>query len=231
MDLWVAFSIGLFGSLHCVGMCGPIVMALPLSSKEKNHVILQSLLYHVGRITTYAFMGLFMGLMGWGILLAGYQKSLSIILGVLLIVSAFFSFSLERQLFAHRGFQKFYDRVKSRLGRALRIQNNFSAFNVGLLNGILPCGLVYVALATAVASGGPVSGALYMALFGLGTLPMMVGVMIFRNLYQRPLLRLRKLIPAGLVLFGALLIYRGVMLEVPEDISLFGLGNLPVMCH
>ena len=231
MDLWVAFSIGLFGSLHCVGMCGPIVMALPLSSKEKNHVVLQSLLYHSGRITTYALMGLFMGLMGWGILLAGYQKSLSIMLGVVLILSAIFSFSLERQIFANKGFQRLYDQIKYRLGKALRIKNNFSAFNVGLLNGILPCGLVYVALATAVASGGPVSGALYMALFGLGTLPMMVGVMVFRNLYQRPLLKLRKLIPAGLVLFGALLIYRGIILEIPADISLFGLDNLPVMCH
>ena len=76
--MWTAFSLGLFGSLHCAGMCGPIAMALPLSMKEKTSILAQSLIYNFGRIASYMLMGLVMGLLGWGALVAGYQKYLSV---------------------------------------------------------------------------------------------------------------------------------------------------------
>ncbi len=231
MEIWVAFTLGLFGSLHCVGMCGPIAMVLPLSSKEKRHVLFQSLLYHFGRITTYTLMGVFMGLMGWGILLSGYQKLFSILLGIVLIASAIFSFSLERRMFGNKYVQRFFNHIKNKLSASLSIKNNSGAFKIGLLNGILPCGLVYVALAGAVTGGNILYGAVYMTFFGLGTLPMMLGVMIFRNLYRRPFLKLRRLIPVGLALFGFLLIYRGIMLDVPFDLSFWEASKMPIMCH
>ena len=88
MEIWTAFTIGLLGSLHCVGMCGPIALALPLTSSERQQIIYQSLLYHSGRVITYAMMGFFMGLLGWGIAWSGYQKVLSIVLGSIMILLA-----------------------------------------------------------------------------------------------------------------------------------------------
>lgn len=231
MELWAAFILGLFGSLHCVGMCGPIVMALPLTAREKGQVVFQATLYHLGRIFTYALMGLFMGLLGWGIGLAGYQKAFSIILGAGLIVMAVFSVSIERRMMQTSLFQRIFEQVKKKLSGALSINSRSSAFRIGMLNGILPCGLVYVALAGAVTSLTATNGAVYMAAFGFGTLPMMLGVMVFGNLFRKHLLRFRKLIPIGLVLFGALLIYRGVVLEVPFDLKFWEDTNFQPMCH
>jgi sulfite exporter TauE/SafE len=231
MEIWAAFILGLFGSLHCVGMCGPIAMALPLTTRERSQVIFQSLLYHSGRITTYAMMGLFMGLMGWGIGLAGYQKTFSIALGAILIITAIFSISIEQKMMQNALFQRLFQFVKNRLGKLLSIRNKSSAFKIGLLNGILPCGLVYIALAGSITGGNAASGALYMAAFGVGTLPMMLGVMIFGNLNRKIFYRFRKWIPVGLVLFGTLLIYRGMVLDIPFDLKFWEDNNFPTMCH
>ncbi|MBT8189384.1 MAG: sulfite exporter TauE/SafE family protein [Bacteroidia bacterium] len=231
MALWLAFTLGLFGSLHCVGMCGPIAMILPLTAKERSQVIFQSTLYHFGRITTYALMGAFMGLMGWGIFLAGYQKAFSIAFGILFVIMALFSFSFERQMMGYTFIQSFFNKVKNKLSSLLSIRNNSSAFKIGLLNGILPCGLVYVALAGSVTGGDVLFGAAYMAAFGLGTLPMMISVMAFKNLHKNFFFRVRKWIPVGLFLFGVLMIYRGIMLDVPLDLKFWEANNFPTMCH
>jgi hypothetical protein len=231
MELWAAFILGLFGSLHCVGMCGPIAMALPLTAKERSQVVFQSLLYHSGRISTYTLMGIFMGLMGWGIGLAGYQKVFSVALGIILIITALFSISIEQKMMQNAFFQRLFSYVKTNLSRLLSIRNQSSAFKIGLLNGILPCGLVYIALAGAVTSESIGTGALYMAAFGVGTLPMMLSVMIFGNLNKQIFFRFRKWIPVGLVLFGMLLIYRGVMLDIPFDLKFWEDNNFPTMCH
>lgn len=231
MEFGAAFIIGLLGSLHCVGMCGPIVMALPLTVNEKSKVIFQSFVYHVGRITTYALMGLIMGLLGWGVLLTGYQHIFSILLGSLLVLMALFSISIEQQLFSIPVYQQSFNWVKSKLSKALSIKGSASAFKIGLLNGILPCGLVYVALAGAIASGHILSGALYMACFGLGTLPMMLGVMVFGHLNKSRFFRFRKLIPVGLVLFGAFLIYRGAVVGVPVDPGVILDSGFKMKCH
>ena len=231
MFVWSAFIIGLLGSLHCVGMCGPIVMALPLRAEEKSQVVFQSLLYHFGRISTYAFMGLVMGVIGWGVALSGYQKAFSIGLGVILILSALFSISLERRLMQEGMINRGFHWVKNKLSSALSIRGSKSAIKIGLLNGLLPCGLVYIALAGAVASGTALSGAIYMAAFGLGTLPLMVGVMVFGNLYKKALFRFRKWIPVGLVLFGAFLVYRGIVVDMPVDLSLWESEGFKSDCH
>ena len=231
MLIWSAFIIGLLGSLHCVGMCGPIVMALPLKAKEKTMVVFQALLYHIGRISTYAIMGIAMGIIGWGVALSGYQKAFSIGLGAVLIITAVFSISLERRLMQNPFVNRKFQWLKDKLSNALSIKGNTSAFKIGLLNGLLPCGLVYIALAGAVASGSALSGAAYMAAFGLGTLPMMVSVMVFGNLYKKALFRFRKWIPVGLVLFGMFLVYRGIMVDMPADLSLWESEGFKTNCH
>lgn len=231
MAIYAGFILGLLGSLHCVGMCGPLAMALPLTASEKRTVIFQSLLYNLGRIMTYSLMGLAMGLLGWGIALAGYQKIFSIALGIGLIISAIFSFSLESRLLRNSWLQKRFAAIKSKLTQLLSIRGNFSAIRIGLLNGLLPCGLVYVALAGAIATGKVFTGALYMAAFGLGTLPLMLGVMTFGHLFKRSFFKIRKWIPVGLAIFGALLIYRGIMLDIPMNLQFWEANNFPVMCH
>lgn len=230
MLFWTALLLGLGGSLHCVGMCGPIVLALPLTAKERGVVIGQSLLYHFGRVTTYAIMGFFMGAMGWGIALAGWQKSLAILLGVSLIISALFSLKTTYS-FLDKFQHSFFSIIQQQLRKAFTINGAFSSFKIGLLNGVLPCGLVYVALASAVVTGSGLSGAFYMAAFGLGTVPMMLAVMIFGKI-NRPLFgKLRSFIPYGLFIFGAFLVYRGMMLQVPEELGFWELTNFPVRCH
>jgi sulfite exporter TauE/SafE len=231
MQFGAAFIIGLLGSLHCVGMCGPIAMALPLTAKEKSKVIFQSFLYNLGRMTTYATMGLILGLMGWGIALAGYQKAFSIGLGALLIITAIFSISIEQKLFSNSVFRRGFNWVKTKLSKALSIKGNASAFKIGLLNGILPCGLVYIALAGAVASGTAIKGAIYMAAFGLGTLPMMLGVMVVSNFNKKVFFRFRRWIPVGLVVFGMFLVYRGIVIDMPADLSLWEAGGFKMKCH
>lgn len=231
MWMWTAFTLGLFGSLHCLGMCGPIAMALPLSSKEKQTVVLQSIIYNLGRVSSYAILGLTMGLLGWGVVIAGYQKTLSVVLGVVLILSALFSFSLENGLLKFSFFRSLYGKIKSRLARLLQTNSNAGAYKIGLANGLLPCGMVYVALAGALTSGGTAQGTAYMALFGLGTLPLMTGVMLFSKFNRSIFLKLRRLLPLVLIIFGLMLIKRGLALEIPIDLRFWDATNNPIMCH
>ena len=171
MILWSALLLGLAGSIHCVGMCGPIAMALPLTTREKTAVIIQSLLYNLGRITTYALLGCIFGLLGWGITLLGYQNILSIGMGVILILTALFTISIEQKLLANTILTKLIGQLKNKLAKLLSVQNNGSAFRIGLLNGLLPCGLVYLALAGSITTGSYLMGTLYMTAFGFGSLP------------------------------------------------------------
>ncbi|HHS95430.1 MAG TPA: sulfite exporter TauE/SafE family protein [Phaeodactylibacter sp.] len=231
MMLWSAILLGLGGSLHCVAMCGPIAMALPLTAREKGIVILQSLLYNFGRISTYTLMGFFFGFMGWGVALSGYQNALSIILGVLLLLTALFSLSIERKLFTQSFFSKLLQYVKDKLANLLSIRNHSSAYRIGLLNGLLPCGLVYVALAGSLATANHWGGALYMFVFGLGTIPLMLAVMLFGK-WSKPFFRnFQKWIPYALFLFGVYLIYRGMMLEIPKELNFWEANNFPMLCH
>ncbi len=226
-----ALLLGLFGSLHCAGMCGPIVMALPLQTTEKWMVALQAGIYHIGRIFTYSLMGAIVGTMGWGISLIGYQKILSITLGALLILSACFTIKSPTQLFNWSFFNRFITSVQKRLGKSLRIAGPLSAFKIGMLNGVLPCGLVYVALAGTVTYTSPQAGALHMLAFGTGTLPMMFGLMFFGGLYRNKIMRWKRFIPIGLALFGLFLIYRGFIVHVPSDVSVWQQNGFNMSCH
>ena len=228
---WTAFTLGLFGSLHCLGMCGPIAMTLPLTNKEKRSVFKQSLIYNLGRVSSYTFLGLIMGLLGWGVYIAGYQKSLSVILGAVLILASFFTVSLESQLFRIGFINKVFEKIKSTMSTLMYVNANSNAYKIGLVNGVLPCGMVYIALAGALTSGGLIEGAVYMTLFGLGTLPMMMGIMLFSNFNKNFILKFRKWIPLIMFLFGLLLIKRGLALEIPLDFSFWQAEKFPIMCH
>lgn len=213
-----ALLLGLAGSLHCVGMCGPLLLAIPLQTREKWAVLRQMMVYHSGRILTYAALGILFGLLGKGLALAGMQKVLSIAAGVFMLGMALMSWKFEQLVTALPGFGVFTQKVKSGIGRMLRSNPNGSTFSIGLLNGLLPCGMVYAALAGALASFGGVEGGIFMAVFGLGTLPLLLAVSLFsQSLSLTIRQKIRVAQPVLLCIVGFLLLQRGLKL----DLSLF----------
>ncbi|MCB0595785.1 MAG: sulfite exporter TauE/SafE family protein [Lewinellaceae bacterium] len=231
MALWTAFTIGLLGSLHCVGMCGPIALSLPYQGSRRWHAAVNVLLYNLGRVATYCLLGLLIGLVGRGFFLAGFQSYVSIGLGALLLAIALFSINVESSLLRIPFVQRLNSWVKQQLGRLLRRRGPGRLFLIGLLNGLLPCGLVYMAIAGALAAGRIFDSALYMALFGIGTIPLMLATALagqFIQLQWRA--RLRKLIPVFLVGFALLFILRGLNFDVPAGLQFWNdMQNAP-MC-
>jgi hypothetical protein len=212
IDCWTAFVLGLVGSLHCAGMCGPLALALPAAGDTTPGYVLGRIAYHVGRIVTYCLLGIVFGLAGWTFLLAGLQRWISIALGVALLLGLFAS----RKLALWRPVMSAVDQLKSRMSVLLR-RRSFAALAVlGLLNGLLPCGLVYVACAGAAATGGILAGAGYMTVFGVGTVPMMLAISLSGKLVPVSLrLKLVKTIPVCVFLLATLLILRGMSLGIP----------------
>lgn len=232
MLYFTAFSIGLLGSLHCVGMCGPIAMALPYQRRIRWSAFGQALLYNSGRTLTYVLLGATFGLLGKGIFLAGYQSALSIGLGVLLLVLAFFAANLESRLIHLPFLQKPLLSLKTSLARLLRADTDPAFFRIGMLNGLLPCGLVYMAVVGAVATGSIGKGALYMAAFGLGTFPLMLSISMAGNwLGYRMRQRLKALLPVLLVAMAALLIFRGLNFDLPRGLYIWEDAQEVPLCH
>ena len=227
MDLWTAFTLGLIGSLHCAGMCGPLALALPAAGDTTPGYVLGRVAYNVGRIVTYCLLGIVFGLAGCTFLLAGLQRWTSIALGVALLLGLFAS----RKLALSRPVTSVVNQLKSRMSVLLR-RRSFAALAVlGLLNGLLPCGLVYVACAGAAATGGTLAGASYMTAFGAGTVPMMLTISLSGKLVPTSLrLKLVKTIPVCVFLLGTLLILRGMSLGISylsPDMS----GSGASCCH
>jgi sulfite exporter TauE/SafE len=208
--LFAAISLGFLGSFHCIGMCGPIALALPVHNKpllEKNLLIL---VYNVGRILTYSILGVLAGLVGKSFVIAGFQQSLSILIGMLLLLFIF----LPKRF--NLGGLHFFVWLKATLSKLFSIRSNSSLFFIGLLNGLLPCGLVYVALAGAVATGDWVQGAWFMAGFGVGTMPMMFVLPLASGLAS-PSFRsgINRFMPAVVTTMALVLILRGLNLGIP----------------
>jgi hypothetical protein len=212
MNIFTAIVLGLVGSLHCAAMCGPLALALPVTGKSGWGFLLGRVGYNFGRVITYCSLGLVFGVVGRTLVLAGIQRWVSIGLGLMLLIGLFSS----RKLVLWRPVIRLVERLKSRMGPLLRRRSFSSLLILGLFNGLLPCGLVYVACAGAVATGGLRSGVEYMAAFGLGTVPLMLGIGLSGRLVPIVLrLQLRKAIPISVFLLASLLILRGLGLGIP----------------
>jgi uncharacterized protein len=210
-----AFTMGLLGSFHCVGMCGPLALSLPLNNNSFWAKFSGALLYNAGRIVTYALFGLVFGAIGKSVALFGYQQWLSVILGLLIII--FIMLPKRLAAFNKKNFAvTYFEKLRHSLGQLFLKQNYSSLFLIGLLNGLLPCGLVYMAAAGAVATADITNSILFMAFFGLGTLPTMWGVAFFGN-YMGIGIRqkIRKAYPYMMMLMACLLILRGMGLGIP----------------
>lgn len=214
--LLTAFILGLLGSFHCIGMCGPIAFMLPVSRENPVLKFFQILLYHTGRLFAYSSIGLAFGIAGKSLNLFGLQQQLSIGIGILMILVILMPSAKFQKYNFSAPLYKIIGRVKSSLGSALKKKTPDTFFTIGFLNGFLPCGLVYMAVFGAIASGSILSGSLYMLLFGLGTIPLMTSAVYFGNILSTEARhRIRKLIPVFVVLIGMLFILRGMGLGIP----------------
>lgn len=212
MELWTAFMLGLAGSAHCAGMCGPLALALPTGGKHGLALAPGRALYNAGRVTTYCLLGLVFGLIGRSLALAGVQRWVSIGLGSAILLGVFMA--RARALTVKFALPVAW--LKAALGRLMRQQDLASQYLIGGLNGLLPCGLVYIACVGAAATGGLFSGVQYMLVFGVGTVPMMLMLgLAGQALPVAFRLRLQKLIPVCLALVAVLLILRGLSLGIP----------------
>lgn len=225
-----AFIFGLVSSLHCIGMCGPIAMMLPVDRNNPAKKVIQILLYHIGRLTAYTSLGLVFGVLGKGLYLAGLQQQMSIIAGILMIAIVL----IPEKILARYNFSKpvyrVISKVKSSLGQQFKKKSYKALFTIGLLNGFLPCGLVYAALFGAIAMQNETLGVVYMVLYGLGTIPMMSMVVYFSNWISLPIRnKIGKVIPYVAVCIGMLFILRGLGLGIPYispgNMSLFVRGE------
>lgn len=224
--LYSAFILGLISSLHCIGMCGPIAMMLPVDRQNEAKKATQIITYHLGRLSAYATIGLIFGLLGKGFFLAGLQQKMSIFIGLAMILVAV----IPEKIFSKYNFSKpvykVISKIKSSLGNQFKSKSYKSLFTIGLLNGFLPCGMVYVALFGAIAMQSASFGTLYMILFGLGTVPLMTIVVYINSLVKLPFRnKIQKAIPYVAVIIGVLFILRGLGLGIPyvspSNMSLF----------
>ena len=196
-------------------MCGPIAMTLPLKENSGSRFT-GALLYNVGRMTTYASFGLIFGLIGRSFAWFGWQQKISISLGVIIIFSLILPKIFNQQNALTRANTRVMTSLRSKLGKLLFQGSPGSLYAIGILNGLLPCGMVYLALAGAIATGDALSGALFMALFGAGTLPAMWTVSFFGGMMKQSFRSgARKLYPAMMIIMAVLLILRGLNLGIP----------------
>ncbi|HEU4791004.1 MAG TPA: sulfite exporter TauE/SafE family protein [Flavobacterium sp.] len=224
--LYTAFLFGLISSFHCIGMCGPIAMMLPVERNNPAKKVIQIITYHLGRLTAYGCIGLLFGLLGKGLFLAGIQQQLSIFIGIAMILVIL----IPEKIFVRYNFSKpvygWISKIKQNLGSHFKNKSFKSLFIIGLLNGFLPCGMVYVALFGAIAMQSASFGVLYMLLFGLGTVPLM-SVVVYINSFLTVQIRnrIQKVIPYVGVVIGMLFILRGLGLGIPyvspSNMSLF----------
>ncbi len=216
MTIFEGFIIGIVGSLHCVGMCGPLALALPLPTKSTGRKALGALFYNLGRAVTYALLGLVFGLVGAGFKLSGWQQWVSIACGALMIFSVILPGVFRMPKTSQKVSGKIYTTLKRKIGDSLQQRRLSNLPVIGFLNGFLPCGLVYIAVAGAITSSSVIESVGFMFLFGLGTLPIMFAVAFFADVIKsRFLYKLKHVIPVFIIILGILFILRGLNLGIP----------------
>ncbi|MFN3939856.1 MAG: sulfite exporter TauE/SafE family protein, partial [Chitinophagales bacterium] len=174
------------------------------------------ILYNTGRIVTYALLGILFATIGSTFISAGFQQAVSICTGAVIILLLLTPKRIKQKLNTTNAVAGYTNKLKVAWGKIIPQQSKMGLFTGGLLNGLLPCGLVYVALAAALNTGSVWDGALLMAMFGLGTLPAMLAVSTAGNFIgMQHRLRIRKILPVFTFVIALLLIVRGLNLGIP----------------
>ncbi len=222
----MAILLGFFGSFHCVGMCGPIAMTLPVHNKPLLIKYSLILLYNLGRITTYCVLGLVAGIIGKSFLIGGFQQTLSISIGVLLLIYVFVPLKNTSTGYL------FFLSIKTSFERLFSKGTRSSLFFIGVLNGLLPCGLVYVGLAGATATSDYLKGLLFMAGFGVGTIPTMLLIPLASGFITVSIRnKMRKVVPIITTVMALFLILRGFNLGIPYLSPKMNEFSSSVSCH
>lgn len=210
--LSMALLMGLTGSLHCAGMCGPIIFVMPFGMMSGFKKWLGIGLYHFARISVYAGMALVLHSFK-SMFQPQWQQYISIALGVILLTIGLISFVPNSKISINLPWAGF---VKKQLGHFIGNPTLFSLTMAGLLNGLLPCGLEYMALSSTISAPTAAQSVLLMYTFGIGTVPMMVAITILKN--KASFLRMqhvKKLVPVMMFVFGGLFVVRGMNLGIP----------------
>ena len=226
------FMLGTISSFHCVGMCGPLALALPVQHLSGVQKSLSLILYHLGRICVYAGFGLIFGLAGRGLYIAGFQQWFSIGLGIFMIF-------LLIQYIVYKHFpqpvliRKFYQGIQQRMIHLWKMPSRSSFILLGMANGLLPCGMVYLAIAGALNASEVKSGVLFMVLFGLGTLPPLFVLSYFGSMIKLSFRnKIKQMTPVIVAVMAVVLILRGLNLGIPFFSPLLGAARTPaIFCH
>lgn len=232
--LWSAVILGLLGSFHCVGMCGPIAFMLPVDRSHSTKKVVQISTYHIGRLLAYGTIGLIFGLVGKGLYIFGLQQQLSILVGALMIIIVLIPVHTFNKYNFSKPIYRAISKIKSSLGQALKRKSADTFLTIGFLNGFLPCGLVYMAVIASLATQSAVESSLYMVLFGLGTVPLMTSaIYLGKFLNATAKQRIRKAIPIVVIIIGALFIVRGLGLGIPylSPAPVVEMATSAVECH
>ncbi len=229
MELIAAFTIGLMGSLHCVGMCGPLMLAADNGSGSWQRPVA----YQTGRLFTYAILGVVLGSFGLGLRTWNAQSILTIVSGALLIGFALLRLDPGQLLQRQPAFARFQVNLRRMMAKVLKQQGIKAQFSLGICNGLIPCGLVYLAVIGAANTGSPLMGAGFMVAFGLGTLPLLTATLIAGRRLTRSSAAalLHRWTPVLMLAVGILLIWRGGSAHLPADFQNFQDVAFPPMCH
>ncbi|SFH43715.1 sulfite exporter TauE/SafE family protein [Pedobacter insulae] len=213
-NLSIAFLLGFLGSMHCAIMCGPLMLSLPLSKNNYLVSAMQLGMYQAGRIVVYTVFGLLAGLIGNSIKLFTNQQTLSLLIGGLMVVFTLIYFTGRYVNQINTLQRKLIEPISTLMGKVHKLR--FWGFFAGMLNGLIPCGMVYLALVTSLNSGSITGGASFMLLFGLGTTPLMLAISL-GGIYLKRYIRFspNKMIPWFTLFIGALFILRSVNLGIP----------------
>lgn len=225
------FTLGILSSIHCVGMCGPLMLALPVRHLGRFQQFAAMLLYNSGRIFTYSVIGLLVGLLGRRIFISGLQQWVSVAAGIVMLVLAIAYFT-GKKFFRPVWMINMHVRLLDSMSLLLQSKKITGYFFLGAANGLLPCGMVYVAIAGALMTAGYGQSIVFMLLFGLGTLPAMLAFGFFGLRIQLPVRnRIRKLMPVFVIGIAVLLILRGMNLGIPFISPVMADIRQGIPCH
>ena len=227
---YLALSMGLMSSFHCIGMCGPIALALPVQKGNSWQKFSGLFIYNGGRALTYAALGAAIGTVGSSLAWFGYMRYLSVFAGILMLLFVFWPQKLDRYFHPPKFWQRAVNQLKRGMSEMLHSRKMHGWLLLGIMNGLLPCGLVYLALISSVATASIAGGGTFMFLFGIGTLPMMMTVGVLKNRIT-PSLRnqMRKITPIMLAVAGIWMIGRGILIEYPLENN--GSSAEITICH
>jgi sulfite exporter TauE/SafE len=224
--------LGLVSSFHCVGMCGPLALALPMHHLQRTQQFLCIGLYNLGRVITYSALGALFGWAGRGIYIAGFQQWFSITMGFVVLLLAVLYYFLSTPV-SPTWMQQFHYRVQQWMGRLLQSPNPLRYILLGMANGLLPCGMVYLAIAGTLSTSSVSESILFMASFGSGTLPAMLALSFF-GVHIKLSVRqhIKKAMPYFVTAMAVLLILRGLNLGIPFVSPVLASAPQPVIsCH